>query len=119
VLVVDDTEDSVEMLRLLLASEGADVVGVSSGEAALAAAQARSFDLIVSDISMPGMDGYELIRRLRATPGYADTPAIALTGFGRDEDVQRARRAGFTTQLTKPLDFPSFVRLARAALHDQ
>jgi PAS domain S-box-containing protein len=118
VLVVDDTEDSVEMLRLLLCSEGAEVVGVSSGEAALAAAQAAPFDLIVSDISMPGMDGYELIRRLRATAGYANTPAIALTGFGRDEDIQRSRRAGFDTQLTKPLDFPSFVRLARAALNE-
>jgi two-component system, chemotaxis family, CheB/CheR fusion protein len=92
------------------------VVGASSGEDALAAAEAAQFDLIVSDISMPGMDGYELIRRLRAMVAYAEVPAIALTGFGRDEDVRRAQQAGFTTQLTKPLDFPSFVRLARAAL---
>jgi two-component system CheB/CheR fusion protein len=118
VLVVDDTEDSVEMLRLLLASEGAEVVGAASGQEALAAASGGRFDLIVSDISMPVMDGYELIRRLRDMVEYAGTPAIALTGFGRDEDVQRARQAGFSAQLTKPLDFARFLGLARAALRE-
>jgi two-component system CheB/CheR fusion protein len=116
ILIVDDTEDSVEMLSLLLASEGAIVTSASSGEEALRAAAARELDLIVSDISMPGMDGYELMRALRQSPRHRTTPAIALTGFGRDEDIARARQAGFDAQLTKPIDFPALIRLAELQL---
>ncbi len=117
VLVVDDAQDSLEILSLLLASAGADAVTAASGEEALGTAGNGRFDLVVSDLSMPTMDGCELLRRLRVTAGYAHTPAIALTGFGRDEDLERARRAGFTATLTKPLEFASLVALARRALH--
>jgi signal transduction histidine kinase len=60
--------------------------------------------------------GYEFLRALREKPRHATTPAIALTGFGRTEDVERARQAGFTTHLTKPLDFGTLVKLARVTL---
>ena len=116
-LVVDDTEDSVEMLRQLLEGEGAEVAMALDGSGALKLAASAQFDLVISDISMPEMDGYELIQRLRREPQYAATPAFALTGFGRDEDVARALAAGFTHQLTKPLDFPALVRLIRAVLN--
>lgn len=88
----------------------------SGGEEGLRAAQSSEFDLVISDISMPGMDGYEFLRSLRANPRYERTPAIALTGFGRDEDIELSRQAGFTTHLTKPIDFDHPVRLARVTL---
>ena len=65
---------------------------------------------------MPEMDGYELLSRLRADPRLAEVPAIALTGFGRPEDVTHAREVGFTSHITKPLDFDYLVELARTAL---
>lgn len=117
ILVVDDSEDSLEMLRLLLTSEGATVTTAADGKEALELARRAEFDLIISDISMPGMDGYNFLRNLRTEMNrYLSIPAIALTGFGRDEDVERARQAGFTTHLTKPLDFEHLLQLARVTL---
>lgn len=117
ILVVDDTEDAAEMLGILLTKEGATVVTAPSGADGLRAAQGARFDLIISDISMPEMDGYELLARLREIDGYGGTPAIALTGYGRNSDVDRAREAGFTTHLTKPVNFASLVALVRTTLH--
>ena len=116
VLIVDDSADSLEMLRLLLESEGATVREALGAEAALKAAEMAALDVVISDISMPQMDGYELMRRLRATPQHASIPAYALTGFGRDVDIERALAAGFSEQLTKPLDFPALLDKLRAAL---
>jgi two-component system CheB/CheR fusion protein len=116
ILVVDDTPDSLEMLRFLLQSEGATVETALSGEKGLRLAESSEFDLIFSDISMPDMDGYEFIQALREKPTYRTTPAIALTGFGREEDVEEARQAGLTTHLTKPLDYVTLVKLARVTL---
>ena len=62
------------------------------------------------------MDGYEFLRKLITDQRYKKTPAIALTGFGREEDVERARAAGFTTHLTKPIDFDHLLTLARVTL---
>jgi two-component system, chemotaxis family, CheB/CheR fusion protein len=118
ILVVDDTPDSVEMMRVLLEMEGARVTTATSGTEALRQAAAADFDLIISDISMPGMDGYELMDRLRREARTANVPAIALTGFGRPEDAERARRAGFTTHLTKPLNFDYLVNLACVTLQN-
>jgi two-component system CheB/CheR fusion protein len=116
ILIVDDTQDSVDMLRLLLTGEGATVETALSGAEGLTVASNSDFDLVISDISMPEMDGYEFLQALRANPRHRATPALALTGFGRDEDVERAREAGFTTHLTKPLDFDNLVKLACVAL---
>jgi PAS domain S-box-containing protein len=116
ILVVDDTTDSLDLLRILLTNKGAIIETAVNGEEGLRAAESSDFDLILSDISMPGMDGYEFLRALRRKPRHATTPAIALTGFGRTEDVEKARQAGFTTHLTKPLDFGTLVKLARVTL---
>ena len=89
-LVVDDSEDTTEMVRHLLEMGGATVHVATSGLEALQLAQEREFDVVLSDISMPGMDGFEFLGKLRKLPGKEDVPAIALTGFGRPEDVQRA-----------------------------
>lgn len=117
ILVVDDSQDSLEMLSFLLVNEGAMVTTATNGKEGLQIARDAEFDLIISDISMPVMDGYDLLKNLRTDQRrYASIPAIALTGFGRDEDVERARQAGFTTHLTKPLDFDHLLRLARGTL---
>lgn len=116
VLVVDDSAETVSMLSQLLENEGAEVATAGAGLEALELARSRDFDLIVSDISMPGMDGYQLLRELRLQPRTAATPAIAVTGFGQTEDAGRAQAAGFCDHLTKPIELARLVEAARAAL---
>ncbi|HEY3580014.1 MAG TPA: ATP-binding protein [Pyrinomonadaceae bacterium] len=111
VLVVDDSADTTEMVQHLLEIGGATVTAVTSGFDALRAASQKQFDVILSDISMPGMDGFEFLNRLRQVPGYHDLPAVALTGFGRPEDVQRAYDQGFVAHLTKPFDIQALACL--------
>ena len=111
VLVVDDSADTTEMVQHLLEIGGADVTAVTSGFEALRVAGERRFDVVLSDISMPAMDGFEFLNRLRAVPGYQDLPAVALTGFGRQEDVQRAYDEGFFAHLTKPFDIQALACL--------
>ena len=123
VLVVDDSADTTEMVQHLLEIGGATVTAVTSGFEALHVATQKQFDVVLSDISMPGMDGFEFINRLRSVPGYRDLPAVALTGFGRPEDVQRAYDQGFVAHLTKPFDIQALACLLqkmprqRAAQH--
>jgi len=111
VLVVDDSEDTTEMVRRLLEIGGASVCAATSGAEALRLAREKEFDVVLSDISMPEMDGFEFLSRLRQIPGKEDLPAVALTGFGRPEDVQRANDKGFYAHLTKPFDIQSLARL--------
>ena len=75
-------------------------------------ASERDFDVVLSDISMPGMDGFEFLRQLRLLPGKKDLPVLALTGFGRPEDILRAQTEGFFFHLTKPLDAEILADLA-------
>jgi PAS domain S-box-containing protein len=111
VLVVDDSEDTTEMVRHLLEIGGASVSAATSGREALRIARQKQFDVVLSDISMPGMDGFEFLSKLRKIPGKKDLPAVALTGFGRPEDVQRACNEGFYAHLTKPFDIQTLARL--------
>ena len=111
VLVVDDSEDTTEMVRHLLEIGGASVCSATSGFEALRLAREKEFDVVLSDISMPEMDGFEFLSRLRQIPGKQDLPAVALTGFGRPEDVQRASDKGFYAHLTKPFDIQRLAML--------
>lgn len=111
VLVVDDSEDTTEMVQHLLEIGGAAVTAVTSGHDGLGMAREREFDVVLSDISMPGMDGFEFVSRLRTLPGYQAVPVVALTGFGRPEDRQRAQRQGFYAHLTKPFDIQALAEL--------
>jgi PAS domain S-box-containing protein len=111
VLVVDDSADTTEMVQHLLEIGGARVTAVTSGLEALRAAREKQFDVVLSDISMPGMDGFEFLNQLRNVPGYHDLPAVALTGFGRPQDVQRAYDQGFFAHLTKPFDIQTLACL--------
>lgn len=111
VLVVDDSEDTTEMVQHLLEMSGATVNIASSGSEALQLAQEKHYDVVLSDISMPGMDGFEFLGKLRKLPGKGEIPAVALTGFGRPEDVQRAVKEGFFAHLTKPFDIETLATL--------
>lgn len=88
----------------MLRHAGHDVQVVHDGAAAVVAVAARLPDLMLLDIHMPGMDGYETARQVRALPGAADLLLVALTGFGSDDDLQRSRAAGFDHHMTKPVD---------------
>jgi len=111
VLVVDDSEDTTEMVRHLLEIGGATVSAATSGREALQIARKKQFDVVLSDISMPEMDGFEFLSKLRKIPGKQDVPAVALTGFGRPEDVQRACNEGFYAHLTKPFDIQTLASI--------
>jgi two-component system CheB/CheR fusion protein len=109
ILVVDDSSDTVEMLRTLLEMDGAMVSTAGSGPEALGILEQESFDVVLSDISMPDMDGFELLSRLRQLPNGREVPVLALTGFGRVEDVERAKAEGFFSHITKPIDVANIV----------
>jgi two-component system CheB/CheR fusion protein len=113
ILLVDDSEDTVDMLQRLFEMDGATVSTARSGVDALKIAREKLFDVILSDISMPEMDGFEFLRNLREIPGKRDTPVLALTGFGRAEDIERAVAEGFFSHVTKPLDVDALVEILR------
>ncbi len=106
VLAVDDDEDGRLLLAGLLERQGAQVETVSSAAEALGALRAGKFDVLLSDIGMPGEDGFELIRKVRALEelNVRDVPAVALTGYDTEEDRERVRASGFTRHLGKPID---------------
>ncbi|HLL74175.1 MAG TPA: response regulator [Pyrinomonadaceae bacterium] len=110
-LVVDDAPDVTEMLSFLLRYAGYEVVAALSGPQALDAAREQSFDVVVSDIGMPGMSGYELAERLRALAEYRQTPLIAVTGFSMYDDRDRAFAAGFDAFVNKPVNPRELVSL--------
>jgi PAS domain S-box-containing protein len=116
VLVVDDESDARQVLTHILADSGATVVTAESGPAALSLVDQQAPHVIVSDIGMPGMDGYELLRRIRGLPGDgAAAPAIALTAYARPKDRLNALRAGYVAHLAKPADPSQLIATVAAA----
>ena len=111
VMVVDDNLDAARVLAELLATMGHTVAVHDASAAALAAAEADHHDACVLDIGMPGMDGYELARRIRAGGASADALLIALTGYGQPQDRARSLAAGFDAHLVKPADPAELLRL--------
>jgi PAS domain S-box-containing protein len=110
VLVVEDATDTLEMLHKALKARGYHVTKCESGAEALSAAQSSTFDIIISDLGMPEMDGYELIRRLRALAHLSDVPAIALSGYATKRDIEQALDAGFDAHIAKPVDPTDLTR---------
>jgi CheY-like chemotaxis protein len=106
VMAVDDEEDALSLLRVVLESAGAAVTTVASSSAVLERMEAVQPQVLVVDLGMPGMDGFELIERIRAStnPLIRDVPAAALTAFARSEDRTKALRSGFEMHLAKPVD---------------
>jgi GAF domain-containing protein/CheY-like chemotaxis protein len=106
VLVVEDNVDSAVALALLLELRGHLVVVAHDGPGALVSADRDRPELAILDLELPGMDGYELARRLRTRPGLGEVPFVALTGYDHDSERQRALAAGFVEHLVKPIDAP-------------
>jgi CheY-like chemotaxis protein/two-component sensor histidine kinase len=113
-LIVEDNEDGREMMAMLLNSFGTRVLQAADGAAGLEAARAHRPDIALVDIGLPGMDGYEVARRLRADPITQGMRLVALTGYGLLEDQQRALQAGFDLHLVKPVP-PERLREAIAS----
>ena len=105
VLVIDDNVDAAETIRLLLKREGHRVSMAHTGPSGLAMALSENPDVVICDIGLPGMDGYEVARNIRKTKAGEGMYLIALTGYGREEDQARTREAGYSLHLTKPIDF--------------
>jgi CheY-like chemotaxis protein len=104
VLVVDDNVDAAESIAMLLSLEGYEVRSVHAAAEALDAAQTFQPHLVLLDIGLPGMDGYEVARRLRAQQRVESMRVVAITGYGQQSDRERAREAGFDEHLVKPVD---------------
>jgi CheY-like chemotaxis protein len=104
VLVVEDNEDTAESLRMFLELSGYGVTLAYTGPDGVATARAVRPDVILCDIGLPGMDGFEVASTLRQAPETAAVCLIAVTGYGKDEDRRRAIEAGFDVHLVKPVD---------------
>jgi PAS domain S-box-containing protein len=104
VLVVDDNLDAVGSVKLLLTMMGHQVLTAHNGEEALQAAMDHHPDVVLLDIGLPVLNGYQVAQRIRATPDLKGTVLVALTGYGQEEDRQRAKQAGFDYHMVKPSD---------------
>jgi two-component system, cell cycle response regulator DivK len=102
ILVVEDHEDNRQILRDLLASAGYEMIEAGNGEAGVAAAAAEHPDLILMDIQLPILDGYEATRQIRANPALTDIPIIVVTSYALSGDEEKARAAGCNAYVAKP-----------------
>lgn len=107
VLVVDDNVDAAESLAMMLELDGYSVIKAHDARSAIACARSERPNVMLLDIGLPDIDGYELARRLRALPEVEGAMLIAVTGYGQDEDRRRAEDAGFDCYLVKPVEFES------------
>ena len=119
VLVVDDCPYLADALALLLKRWGYQTAVDYDGPSALAVALARPPAVVLLDLDMPGMDGYEVARRLRGQPRMAEALLIALTGYGEEEDVSRCREAGIDLHLLKPCEPEELRRVLDGRLADR
>ncbi|MBK8017445.1 MAG: PAS domain S-box protein [Betaproteobacteria bacterium] len=109
-LVVDDEPDARDLARRVLEGQGATVLAASSAEEALSTLESQAIDVLLSDIGMPGMDGYQLMRRVRSSDAaYRRIPSVALTAFARSEDRKKAILAGYHSHISKPVDIAELV----------
>jgi two-component system CheB/CheR fusion protein len=109
ILLVDDSADVLETLKMLLEMEDAQVIAFNLPTAALDAAKSTRFDLIISDLGMPVMNGHELMSALRQLPLVKDVPSIALTGYGAHSDIQKSRQSGFDQHIGKPVSYDDLI----------
>lgn len=111
ILVIDDEIDSLNILTLVFEQEGAEVRTAASAKEALNIFNKSTPDLIISDIGMPGIDGYTLITEIRALPQGKKLPAIALSAYAGDVDRQRSLNVGFQEHLNKPVDIYNLLNV--------
>ena len=109
VLVVEDTPLNMELVTDILESQGFTVDKAENGEEAIKKAKSDAYDLILMDISLPGIDGIEATKAIKSEPEYRDVPVIALTAFAMRGDRERLLGAGFKDYVPKPIDVPEFI----------
>jgi two-component system CheB/CheR fusion protein len=114
VLVVDDNRDAAESLAMLLQLQGHDVAMAHGGIEAVDATASFRPDIVLLDLGLPGIDGYEVARQIRGTPLGKGALLVALTGWGRNEDRQRTASAGFDAHIVKPIDYEQLTQLIRS-----
>lgn len=114
ILVVDDSIDGAEAMALLLKYDGHDTRTAHNGHDAVAAARAFLPEVVFLDIGLPGKDGYEVARELRADPSLHDAVLVALTGWGTDEDRRKSKEAGFDHHFVKPVEVETVESMLRA-----
>ncbi len=119
VLVIEDSLDTLNMLKLWLGTFGCEVLIAAEAMEGVRLATEQPPDLIISDIGMPDVDGYELMRVLRKTPGLEQVPAIALTGYAREEDRELALAAGYNAHISKPANMGRLLYLIRKLTRDK
>jgi CheY-like chemotaxis protein len=110
-LVVDDNRDSADTATAVLRMLGHEVECAYGGQEAIEVALRFRPSVVLLDLAMPGMDGFETLRRLRAEPLTAGVFAVAMTGFGTQDDRQRTRSGGFDGHLTKPVELEALIAL--------
>lgn len=115
VLVVDDNKDAAESLAMLLQFDGCSVSTAADGAEALDAFDRMRPEIVLLDIGLPDIDGYEVARRIRSRQGLQKTVLIALTGWGQEQDKKRAAQAGFDEHLTKPVNLDLLRMLMNVA----
>jgi CheY-like chemotaxis protein len=111
VLVVDDNLDAAQSLAMLLKAGGHDVRTAHDGPATLEAALAYRPNVVLLDIGMPGMNGFDVAKRLRQEPALGNVVLVAMTGYGQDADRQRSQEAGFDHHLVKPALFEQVQKI--------
>jgi two-component system CheB/CheR fusion protein len=111
---VDDNVDAADGLKMLLELDGEDARAAYSAEAALETAKEFRPQIVLLDVGIPQMDGYEIARRLRSAPETRGTILVAVTGWGQSEDRRRSKEAGFDYHLVKPVDPATLRRLLQA-----
>ncbi len=114
ILVVDDNHDAASSMAMLLELDGHEVVMVHDGAAAYEAAEAHRPDVVLLDIGLPLLDGYEVCRRIRRQPWGSGMALVALTGWGQDEDRHKTREAGFNAHLVKPVNYDELMTMLEA-----
>jgi signal transduction histidine kinase/CheY-like chemotaxis protein len=122
IVVIEDNKDAREMLGVLLNLEGHEVLEAVDGPTGIEVTEATGPELVFVDVGLPGVDGYEVARRLRASRRCKDTFLIALTGYGQPEDRRKALEAGFDAHIVKPIDpnqLTAVIASARRARHEE
>ena len=109
ILIVEDTLDTLELLQTIFEGEGYEVKAVTTGEYALEALDKEKFDAVILDIMLPRIDGFEVLRRMKANPKTRKTPIIALTAFDVPKIVQRCKDAGVEDTILKPFESTDLV----------
>ncbi len=116
ILIIEDSDDNRQIVRDLFAHAGLNLIEAADGAAGVAMAQARRPDLIIMDIQLPVMDGYEATRRIRDIPELAQTPIVAVTSYALSGDEDATRAAGCDGYLSKPLSPSHLLAMVRALL---